>query len=87
MKESVTYQAIVEEGVEKGRVQEARKLLLRIGTDQFGDPPNPKQLQEMEAITDVTRLEDLGVRVSHVENWSELLASSPTPRMRRRKKS
>jgi len=82
MKESVTYQAIVEEGMEK----EARKLLLRIGTDQFGVPPNPKQLQEMEAITDVARLEDLAVRVSHVENWSELLASSAIPRTRRRKK-
>ncbi len=95
MKESVTYQAIVEEGVQKGhhkgllegKLQEARQLLLKIGNDQYDGPPNPKQLQELEAITEVTQLENLAVRVSHVNNWSELLASSATPRTRRRKKS
>jgi predicted transposase YdaD len=99
MKESVTYQAIVEEGVKKGiqkgrqeglqegKVQEARQLLIKIGTDQYDGPPNPKQLQELEAITEVPQLENLAVRVSHVNNWSELLASSETSRTRRRKKS
>jgi hypothetical protein len=99
MKESVTYQAIVKEGIQKGRqeglqegrqegkVQEARQILLRIGVDQFNGPPNPEQLQELEAITEVGHLENLAVRVSHVSNWSELLASPATPRPRRRKKS
>ena len=31
MKESVTYQAIVEEGVVKGRLERARRTLLRLG--------------------------------------------------------
>jgi predicted transposase YdaD len=115
MKESVTYQAIVKEGLQKGlqeglqkglqkglqeglqkglqeglqegKVQEARQILLRIGADQFKDPPNPEQLQELEAIIDVGHLENLAVRASHVSNWSELLASPTTPQPRRRKKS
>jgi hypothetical protein len=32
MKESTTYQAIVQEGLAEGAVQEARKLLLRLGS-------------------------------------------------------
>lgn len=42
MKESATYQAIVKEGLQKGRqqgkVQEALQILLRIGADQFNSP-------------------------------------------------
>jgi len=103
MKESVTYQAIVKEGIQKGRQeglqegrqegrqegkeQEARQILLRIGVAQFNGPPNPEQLQELEAITEVGHLEDLAVRVLQVSNWSELLTSPATPRPRRRKKS
>lgn len=99
MKESVTYQAIVEEGVQKGeregvrkgvqigKVQEVRQVLLRIGGKRFQSPPNPEQLQELEAMTDIAHLENLAERVLDVHNWSELLASSETPRPRRRKKS
>ncbi|HEY8749106.1 MAG TPA: hypothetical protein VIM11_14075 [Tepidisphaeraceae bacterium] len=50
MKESVTYQAIIEEGEAKGivkgmvkgnaegRVEEARSLVLRLGNRRFGPP-------------------------------------------------
>jgi hypothetical protein len=88
MKESVTYQAIMDEG----RQDEARRLLLRLGSARFGGAPAAEQLRTLEAITEVSRLEDLVVRVSQVGNWGELLAivappppSPPTPR--RRKKS
>ena len=99
MKESVTYQAIVKEGVQKGlqeglqeglrkgKVQEARQILLRLGVDQFDGSPTSEQLQELESITELDRLENLIVRVLHVSNWSELLAAPATPRVRRRKKS
>lgn len=95
MKESVTYQAIVEEGVQKGlqkglqkgKLQEARQILLKIGAARFDGPPNAEQLQELEAITEVGHLENLAVRVLHVSNWSELLTSPAIPRSRRRKKS
>jgi predicted transposase YdaD len=83
MKESVTYQAIVEEG----KLEEARQILLRLGTDLFNGPPNDKQLRELEAVTEFNQLEDLAVRVPHVSNWSELLESPATPQRRRRKKS
>lgn len=89
MKESVTYQAIVEEGVkkglEKGEMQEARKMLLRIASDTFNCPPNDEQMQELQSIANVDQLEDLAVRVRHVRGWSELLAM--VPRSRRRKKT
>jgi predicted transposase YdaD len=98
MKESVTYQAIVEEGVQKGlqkglqkghhegEVREARKLLLRMGTERYNAPPSPQELQELNAILDVGTLEDMVLRAPDVNGWSELLAS-PEPRPRRRKKS
>ncbi len=42
MKESVTYQAIVEEGVAKGELRGARRILLLSGEEQFGVPPGPR---------------------------------------------
>jgi predicted transposase YdaD len=38
MRESTTYQAILQEGRQEGRIEEARKFLLRLGTKQFGPP-------------------------------------------------
>jgi hypothetical protein len=70
MKESVTYQAVVEEG----RQEEARRILLRLGADRFGDPPTADQLGTLDAITDADRLGDLAVRALRVGNWAELLA-------------
>ena len=91
MKESVTYQAIVEEGVQKGvqkgKLQEVQQVIVRIGTKRFKLPPNPKQIQELEAVKDVASLENLAERVLDVRTWSELLASPETPQPRRRKKS
>ena len=87
MKESVTYQAIVEEGVQKGKVGEARHMLIKIASARFNGPPMPKHLRELEAITDAELLEDLAVRVLDVSTWSELMASPETPQPRRRKKS
>ena len=47
MKESVTYQAIVEEGVEigteRGRRSEARRLVLRAATRRLGEPTEKAQ--------------------------------------------
>lgn len=91
MKESVTYQAIVEEGVEKGiqmgKTQKALHMLLRIGSDRFNGPPTSRQLQQLEAMTDDEYLEELGVRALHVRGWSELLGAAEAPRPARRKKS
>lgn len=72
MKESVTYQAIVEEGVVKGRAEEARKLLIRLGTSAFGKPP-ARVRKTIENIVELVMLERLVDRLAEVETWDELL--------------
>src|SRR5438093_8843488 len=66
MKESSTYQAILEEGRTEGRTQgrtegavaEARKVLRLQGDDAFG-PPDARVSALIEGLHDLTRLEDL----------------------------
>jgi predicted transposase YdaD len=59
MKESVTYQAIVAEGEAKGevrgRIGEARRLVLRLGRQRLGEPPAGVG-KAIEQINDVDRL-------------------------------
>jgi predicted transposase YdaD len=90
MKESVTYQAILEEGEAKGRakgrtegaVVELRKILLLQGGDRFG-PPDVQSVAALEGIIDVARLEELARRHLRVGSWQQLLApASPPPKKR-----
>jgi predicted transposase YdaD len=90
MRDSVTYQAIVEEGVEKGikkgleqgleqglemgRLDEARRLILRMGRRYLG-PASKRVVAAIEKIADVARLEELAERVAEVKSWKELLAT------------
>lgn len=84
MEESVTYQAILEEGAARGeakgkaigKVEGERNLLLRLGTQRFG-APDASTRAALEAITSVERLEALGDRLLKVENWAELLGTRP----------
>jgi predicted transposase YdaD len=86
MKESVTYQAILEEGEAKGEAKgkvagalsEARKFLLRQGAIRFG-PPAARVTAALEGIADVERLEELGERLLSAASWEELLGL-PAPR-------
>jgi predicted transposase YdaD len=71
MKESSTYQAILDEG----RAEEARKVLLLLGNDKLG-PPDTETRAALEAITDVNRLERLLQRLLQVSGWRELLGST-----------
>lgn len=73
MKESVTYQAIIEEGRAKGVAQGMSKTLLRQGRKRFG-PPSEATVAAIEAITDLNRLEALSERLLDVSSWDELLA-------------
>lgn len=70
MHDSVTYQAVLDEG----RGEEARKLLLLQGERRFG-PPDAATVAAVRAITDLERLERLGVRLLEVDSWAELLAT------------
>jgi len=71
MRESVTYQAIVEEG----RVEEGQRIILRQGRLRFG-PPDARTTAAVESIADVDRLEALSERLLEVGSWEELLASA-----------
>jgi uncharacterized phage protein gp47/JayE len=76
MKESVTYQAILEEGREEGRADEARRNLLSLGTALFGKP-SVKVRRALAGITEVELLESLLLRVIQVSSWTDLLTDLP----------
>jgi hypothetical protein len=80
MKESVTYQAIIEEG----EANEARKILLLLGRRRFGDPSS-EAVATLDALSDVNKLEELTVRLLQATSWQELLGL-PVPRRRSRRK-
>src|SRR5258708_5298722 len=99
MKESVTYQAILEEGkaegiakgmaagMVEGKAEEARRILLLLGREQFGEPPANVQAA-LDAVADVNRLEELTVRLKHAASWQDLLGpAGPRRRSPRRKPS
>ena len=68
MRESVTYQEIVEEG----RLDKGREDILRIGTKRFGKPSR-KIRQTISQIGDLDRLNALLDRTLEVSSWNELL--------------
>jgi hypothetical protein len=69
MEESVTYQAILK----KGRVEEARRMLLAQGTKQFGKP-SVRVRKTIEAIAEPMEFERLSMRLLDVKSWADLLA-------------
>ncbi len=90
MKESVTYQAILNEGKAKGicegEVKEARKILLLLGRDQLGEP-SANQQAVLDGITDTDRLNELIVRLKHAASWQELLGLTGSRRRSSRRTS
>ena len=82
MRESVTYQAILEEGEAKGKAEgmaeEAKRILLRIGQKRFG-PPGEAIVATIARIRDHEQAEALTERLLDVSSWDELLAP-PTSR-------
>jgi predicted transposase YdaD len=72
MRESVTYQAILEEGEAKGAVAEAKKFILLQGSSRLGAPDGATKAA-LERLDDVQRLEELGVRLLTATSWRELL--------------
>jgi hypothetical protein len=79
MKESATYQLILDEGRSEGKAEgalaEAKKLLRLTGESCFGPPDAPTE-KALERVKDLARLEELMVRLPHVANWQELLGRS-----------
>jgi predicted transposase YdaD len=77
MEESVTYQAIVakgrQQGIEIGRVQEARANLLRLGRRRFKAAAPPRVRRQLSKIEDRARLEELLDRLLDAGGWEELI--------------
>ena len=80
MRDSTTYQAILDEGRDEGRVEgelkgraeEARQMLLRLGRKRLGKPKQ-KAIDAVRSLDDVNRLELLIERLLEVNTWQELL--------------
>jgi predicted transposase YdaD len=86
MKESVTYQAILQEGEAKGEIEEAKKILVLQGRNRFGEPP-AQVLAAIAAVSDVKQLEDLSVRLLGAASWQDLLGLNGARRRGRKKQS
>lgn len=71
MRESSTYQAILEEGQAEG----IQRALLLQGRKRFG-PPDAATQEAVRAITDVARLEKMSERLLDVSTWQDLLATA-----------
>ena len=89
MKESSTYQAILEEGRTEGQAQgaiaEARKLLRLRGEEVFG-PADGRIIAAIERLNDLTQLEALFQRVRGVRSWKELFGKPGTGSHRGRRR-
>jgi hypothetical protein len=88
MKESTTYQAILQEGMEEGIKQgalfETKKLLQLAGEQQFG-APDARSKAALERIQDGRLLEAMILRLPDAAGWADLLDhASPRRRKGRR---
>ncbi|HTU21242.1 MAG TPA: hypothetical protein VMG10_24525 [Gemmataceae bacterium] len=76
MRDSTSYQAILDEGRAegeiKGRAEEARRLLVLLGRKRLGGPDAAVEAA-VHAIADVDRLELLIDRINEVASWQDLL--------------
>jgi predicted transposase YdaD len=74
MRESVTYQIILEEGELQGRIREARDLLIQLGAERLG-PPDATTIATLDAIEDRAVLEGLIRGLFTANTWQALLAA------------
>ncbi len=77
MKESTTYQAIVEEGVEigekRGQLSEARRLVLRMGRKKGLGEPAAEVVARLEGISNRETLEQIAERVLDAASWADVV--------------
>jgi hypothetical protein len=69
MRDSDTYQAILDEG----RVEEEKDVLLSLGQKRFG-PADKSVKAALAAIEDLARLRRMRERLLDVSSWEKLLA-------------
>jgi predicted transposase YdaD len=91
MRDSVTYQAILREGKAEGKVEgkaegkvegkaegqleEAKRLVLRLGRKKLG-PPSSAIKAKIGATGDLIRLERLSDRILDAKSWDELISGA-----------
>ena len=63
----------LEEGREEGRIEEFHRTIFRLGRRRFGEVDEAVR-QQIAAIRDIDRLEDLTDRLLIVSSWDELMA-------------
>jgi hypothetical protein len=68
---SSTYQALLHEGRMAGNLEEARKMLLRVGQRRLGEA-DAETKAFLESITSVETLESFADRLWDIESWAEL---------------
>jgi hypothetical protein len=74
MKESTTYQGILEEGRQEGWRKGVRQTILRLGRQKFG-PPRDAIGATLTTMTDLERLERMIDRILIASSWDDLLAT------------
>jgi predicted transposase YdaD len=73
MRESTTYQEILDEGKADGKQDD----LIKLGTKRFGQP-DAETVARINSIEDLGRLDALLLRLLDVNGWDELLAEHPS---------
>ena len=86
MRESATYQAILEEGRAEGAVEEARKLLRMIGEGILGRPDS-QAASAIGRIDNLGQLEALCERLRSATSWQHLLGLPASGRRGKRRRS
>ncbi len=73
MEDSVTYQKMIR----RGRIEEARQILMRVGRKRFG-PPDEAVVATIQGLNDLEQVESLAERLLDVASWQQLLAETTT---------
>lgn len=81
MRDSLTYQAVLEDGRAEGRaegelvgrLEEARRLLRQLGERRFGQP-TPAVITVLDGLVDLERVERATLRLLDAASWEDALA-------------
>jgi len=63
-----------ERGYAKGSLEQARRILIKLGTQQFGAPPE-RVVAVVQAMDDTAQIDSRIMRVLTATSWDETMAS------------
>jgi hypothetical protein len=72
LRESDTYQAILDEGRMEGKIDQIKAIIFRCGQARLG-PPDAAVTTGLQSISDLARLERILDRLFEAKNWDDLL--------------